>query len=772
VLLLVSGNQVLQGENAGLIVVSGHVIDALTNAGLNGATVSVRGAGVGSVADPNGFYSMKLQPGNHFLEFGFLGYQIFARQFQFYEDTVLNIHLEPLFKQLPEVEVRGSDSDEVQGSPLLGVHTLDAVAIQSIPALLGEVDALRALQLLPGIVATSEGSSGFSVRGGSPDQNHFLLDGATVYNPGQLLGFFSIFNSDAIRYVKLYKGELPLHAGGRLSSVVEVRSREGNMQGFSGVAGMGLITSRLTLEGPIAKGESSFLASARRSYIDMLLPLSTNPDVESSRLYFSDINLNVNLIADDKNRLFLSTYFGRNVFRDNQDGFNYGNHVIAFRWDHLFANNLESNFLLTNSRYNYFIESGGGHFQRINWESRLKDYSLRYNFRWTLSEDHLFEFGLQSLYRSIEPGHLWAGETGGTFSELSIPASNSLEHAIFLGHSWRLGSRWTARYGARLSLFQNIGGGPQFIFDNDFNVSDTIHYKPREIFNSYSGLEPRLGLSFLATPEITIKLTYSRALQYIHLASSSVSTSPLDVWFHSSPNIKPRVANQGSMGVIVQSPGRRWEHSLQGFIKSTRGAIDFRDHADLVLNMAIEGEIRPGTAMSKGIELMSKFTGANVEGWMAYTLSRSTRQSPWINNGQQYFSSYDRTHDLSLVVDARLSQRVSLAGNWVWFTGAPVTWPVGRFDFQGSVVPLYNERNSSRMPAYHRLDLSLTLRGRPRQRSIFTSEWNFSVYNLYGQRNAWAINFTGNDEEDPFYRQAEKTYLFSVVPSISYTVRF
>ncbi len=775
ILLILLTHPLLHGQTpstAESVLVSGYITDAITGEVLPGATIIVHETGKGTSSNAYGFYSLTMEQGQTLMA-AFIGYsekvlRIHTKQ----NELHLPLQLEPRLQELSEVEITALNRDEQRKTPVMGIERLDAATIKSMPVLFGETDPLKTLQLLPGIAATSEGASGFSVRGGNPDQNLLLLDEAIVYNGGHLLGFFSIFNNDAIKEVTVYKGDLPASAGGRIASLVDIRSRDGNLTEWQGAGGIGLISSRLTLDGPLIENKSALLISGRRTYVDLFLPLAKDEDVQQSKLFFYDLNLKAHYIVGDNDRLFLSAYHGLDAFYNDDARMDFGNTTLSMRWNHLFSPRLFSNLTLVHSQYNYSLGSTGDEIEHIDWRSNLTDYSVKYDFTYFPRAGDQINFGLQSIHHRILPAHISSSDPSSTLKEIKVPRANTLEHGLYFGHTFQPAPRWTARYGLRLSLFQNVGKGQSFEFDDQFNITDTLQHGSGEIFNQYFGLEPRAGLSWLATPNLTLKTSYSQTRQYIHLASNSTSSTPLDVWFTSSSHIRPQVANQFSVGATYWTSNNQWQHTLEIYYKQARNAIDFKDHPNLLLNEALEAEIRPGKARAKGIEWMSQYTGPRLSGWIAYTLSRSERQSPWINNGQRYLSPYDHLHDLTLVANYRINDRLTIAGNWIYFTGTPVTLPVGRFDFQGGVVPLYSDRNAERMPDYHRMDLSLTLREKTRPTRKWQGEWNFSLYNLYGRKNAWSINFVGDDDLDAYYKEAEKTYLFSIVPSVTYNIKF
>ncbi|MGM0375483.1 MAG: TonB-dependent receptor [Bacteroidota bacterium] len=749
------------------MTISGYVKSADDGEMLPGATVVVQGTARGTATNAYGFFSISLPEGDYVLEVGFLGYETHVLEVS--KSREVNIELQSRSETIDEVVVTGDDGPGASGYPMMGVEQMKASSISKMPVLMGETDPMKAVQMLPGVTATSEGSSSFTVRGGNPDQNLLLMDEAIVYNGGHLLGFFSIFNNDAVKSVDLYKGDFPASEGGRLSSVMDVRMREGNMKEFSGKAGVGLISSRLTLEGPIKKDEASFLLSGRRSYLDVFLPLAPDESIRDHQLFFYDTNLKVNWIAGEKNRFFLSGYLGRDAFSTDLANLDFGNHTFTFRWNHVFSPSLFANFTLVRSRYDYFLGSSENDFEDMEWRSELNDNMAESDFTWYISHLHTLRFGARSIYHRIEPGHVSGLDENSLLREVDLPRSHSLEHGAYVSYTGNLAPWLSLRLGMRYSLFQNIGPGKSFDFNNAWEVTDTLHYDRGEVYNWYDGLEPRAGLSVSFNPRFSGRASYSRTRQYLQLASNSTTTTPLDVWFPASPNIKPQIADQVSFGASYTSRNGVFEHSIEFFNKWMQNTIDFKEHPDLILNEAIEGEARVGRALSRGVEWMTNWNTTRFNGWIGYTLSKSERVAPEINEGRPYLSPYDHTHDFSVYMDYQISPKWSFSGNWVYYTGAPVTMPVGRYEVGGEIIPLYSERNAERMPDYHRLDLSVTLSGNKGKNK--GGEWVFSLYNVYGRKNAWAINFV-NDDEDPYKIRAEKTYLFSIVPSISYTLKF
>lgn len=755
-----------------LFVVNGYVKSRQTGEILPGASVLSVNTGFGTITNAYGFFSMTLPAGQQTLRFTYLGFMDSTLVIDLKANYRIQLMLSPKSHNLTGIDIFGHTSEDQRHLPLLGVEKLDMANLRKLPVLFGETDPLKTIQLLPGIAATSEGSTSVSVRGGNPDQNLLQFDEAIVYNGGHLLGFFSIFNNDAIKEVQVYKGDLPAWTGGRLSSLIDIRSRDGNMNHLAGMAGIGLISSKVTIEGPMVKNQSSFLVSGRRTYLDMFLPLSPDEDIHGNQLFFYDTNFKLNWITNDNNRFFLSGYLGRDVFKNEYAGLDFGNKTLTLRWNHLFSPRLFSNATLVFSRYDYLLESTGDAFSSINWDSRLNDFSLKYAFTYYPRPEDLLEFGLQSIYHAIKPGDVSSYDENQGKQLIEVPKANALEHAAYISHTRKISPQLSIRVGLRFSLFQNIGKGRSFRYNDSFIPVDTLNYSKGHLYNQFAGIEPRLGFSWLLSPQITLKGSYANNRQYLHLASNSGSGTPLDIWFVSSPNIQPQISHQLAGGLHFNSRDKIWEHSLELFVKKVYNAIDFKDYPDLILNEALEGEVRPGQALAKGVEWLTKYNRGHLNGWFAYTLSESKRYSRWINNGSWYLSPFDHTHNLSIVVNYALSPRLHLSANWLYFTGTPTTYPVGRFDFQGGIIPVYSKRNAERMPDYHRMDVALVLQGKNPPSRAWQSEWSFSVYNLYGRKNAWMINFTGNDDEDPYTRKAEKTYLFSVVPSVSYIIRF
>ncbi len=757
--------------SSGKVVVSGYVRDAAKGEELIGASVAVQEIGSGTVTNTYGYYSLSLEPGFYTLVYSYIGYVTQTHHLNLNSDTVLHIELSESRQELEAATVVAEAGNANITRIETGSTQLSIQTIRKIPALLGEIDVIKAIQLLPGVQVTSEGSSGFSVRGGSPDQNLILLDEATVYNASHLMGFFSVFNNDAIKDVKLYKGDIPASSGGRLASLLDIRMKDGNNKRFSATGGIGTISSRLTLEGPVFTEKVSFLLSARRTYADIFLPLAKDTAVRDNSLYFYDLNGKLNYNVNDKNRIYLSAYYGKDVFANDFAGMYFGNRTFTFRWNHLFNKKLFSNFTLVNSHYYYDLGTPEGEIPYFNWLSYLDDYGFKGDFIWYPSPEHTFRYGISSFYHVIKPGSIAVQDQDGHKTESELSNNYALENGLYFSGESKIGKRFSMRYGLRYSMFYNVGDGTIFSYNDEYEVVDSINYEKGEFFNLYHGLEPRMAVNYMLNERNSIKASYARTRQYLQIASNSNAGTPLDIWFPASPNIRPQISDQVAMGYFRNFLDNRIESSVELYYKKMTNSIDFRDHAQLMLNPRLEGELRIGDATSYGAELYIKYETPELSGWISYTYSRTTRDIPEINDGIPYPAPYEKPHDLALVFSYNITNRIGLAANWIYSTGIPFTLPAGRYEVHGSILPLYTGRNEYRLPDYHRLDVSVTITGKVKTGRRWQSEWNFSVYNAYARKNIWTINFI-QDDESPDLTYAEMTYLFSIIPAITYNFKF
>ncbi len=746
---------------------SGYVKDSLSGEELIGASIIIEELNSGGTTNVYGFYSITLPAGKYNVKVQYLGYE--AKQFLLLLDKnyALNIELNQVSKRLQTVEVKAERTAEHSiRSVEMSVTQLSIQTIKSIPAIFGEVDIIKSLSLLPGVVNAGEGVGGFYVRGGGVDQNLIMLDEAVVYNASHLLGFFSVFNPDAVKDVKLYTGGIPSEYGGRLSSILDVRMRDGNMKKYSVSGGIGLISSRIAVEGPIKKDKASFLFTARRTYSDLLIRLARDPEIRENRLYFYDFNGKVNWKVNDKNRIYFSSYFGRDVFRyTNLFRIFWGNATATMRWNHLFSERLFSNLSFVFSDYQYALGRPSGE-QAFDWTAKIRNYTLKYDFSYFINTKNTLKYGVQGIYHRFYPGEIKPLSANEVLNVIKVPEKNAIEAAAYISNEQTLHENVTVQYGIRYSLFGNIGAGRNYVYDENNEVTDTTFYKRMEWFNTFHGPEPRVSLRYAFLKDNAIKASYMRTRQYLHLISGSTVSSPLDIWVPSDTYIQPMKGDQVAVGFFKNYFDNLMETSVEVFYKHMHDIIDYIDNAELLLSDKIETQVLSGKGWAYGAEFLVKKNTGRFTGWVSYTLSRTRRQIEGINDGNPYPAVYDRTHNVNVVGSFDVTERVVLAANWTYNTGLAVTFPSGKFVYGGNIYPYFSERNGYRMPPYHRADISCTLKGKEGKR--FYSEWNFSVYNLYYRKNPFSIIF----KEDDGQPKAIKIYLFAIVPSVTWNFKF
>lgn len=748
--------------------ISGTVTVQSSGEAIIGAVIKIKEQPtVGAVTNEFGFYSITLPQGDYTLSVSYLGYTTFEQKVSLTSNISQNIALQDKAQNLEEVVITGEREDVNVSRSEMGVMKLDMKAANKLPVIMGEKDILKTIQLMPGVASAGDGNSGFYVRGGGADQNLILLDEAPVYNASHLLGFFSTFNSDAIKDVTVYKGSMPAEYGGRLSSVLDIAMNEGNNQEYHVSGGIGLISSKLNIEGPIQKGKSSFLVTGRRTYADMFLKLSNDEALKNSRLYFYDVNAKMNYTINDKNRIFLSGYFGRDVLGvNNIFGFNWGNATGTLRWSHIVNSKLFSNTSLIYSDYSYNIDiaANGADFS-IN--SRIRDWNLKQEFQYYVNTKHTVKFGLNAIHHTIKPGNITA--SGPQINSTNIENELALEAGAYVSDEWKATDKLTLNYGIRLSSFSALGPGTFYTYDADGDATDSATYGSGEWVKTYVVPEPRLAVNYRLNEQSSIKVGYTRTAQYLHLLSNATTNTPTDMWIPSSPNVKPQLGDQYSLGYYRNFKENRYEFSAEVYYKQLQNQIDYKSGADLNVNPNIESELLYGQGRAYGIELFFKKKYGRFTGWLGYTLSRTERQVNGINNDNWYPTRYDRTHDVSLVGMYDLSKRWTVSAIWVYNTGNAVTYPAGKYEMAGSTYYYYSDRNAARMPAYHRLDLGATYtkttkRGRE-------SSWTFSVYNAYNRYNPYSIEFRQN-LDNAQQTQAVQTSLFGIVPAVTYNFKF
>jgi hypothetical protein len=757
--------------------ISGRVKDQKTGEELIGVIIKVKGHQAGTVSNAYGFFSITLSEGNYTLVFNALGFNALELPLSLHADTLLAPELTELKVELKEVVV-GSEKDNANvESVRMSVLTVDVQTLKKMPALLGEVDILRGLQFLPGVQTGGEGSTGFYVRGGNVDQNLILLDEAIVYNPSHLFGFFSVFNSDAIKDAELYKGGIPAQYGGRLSSVLDVKMKDGNSKKFSGSGGIGSISSRLTLEGPIVKDKSSFIISARRTYADLFLKLSADENTRKSVLYFYDLNAKLNYTINSNNRIFLSGYFGRDILSFSH-GFSqgWGNATGSLRWNHIFNKKLFSNLTLITSRYDYRLQLEPEASQALVWEADMQDQTIKGDFSWYVSPRNTLRFGAGITWHELFPGEIRPNSPTSIINTQRLSVSHTIEHYFYAGNEQKFSSRFSADYGLRVSVFRNLGSALVYRYGpnssgNHPDLLDSVQYDKGDVYNTYMGIEPRISMKYSVNDQSSVKLSYNRTFQYLHLVSNTNSPLPTDIYINSSPNIKPQYADQLAAGYFRNFRENSWQTSAEVYYKLMYNQVDYIDNAYLFLNKYVESQLLAGKGTAYGLELMIKKKTKKIDAWLSYTLSKADRKINGINENKAYPVRYDHRHNLSWVFNYEHSRRWTFSANFIFVTGGAFSAPDARYEIDGYVLPYVSSRNNYRMPAYHRLDISASLYPKKYYEKKLKGYWNFSVFNVYGRKNAYSIVFRQRDGYPNTY-QAVKTYLFTFVPSVTWNFKF
>lgn len=746
------------------VTISGTITDAATGESLIGATVFVPELGIGAVTNVYGFYSLGLPKTRHTIIFSYIGFGSDTVNFNPDGDTMINIELKETSLRLKEavIAVERTSVTDAERNP--GIIQMDIKELNAVPVIFGEKDIIKSIMLMPGISA-GEGTSGFFVRGGNVDQNLILLDEAPVYNPSHLLGFFSVFNSDAIKDVTLYKSAIPTRFGGRSSSVMDVHMNEGNIKQYSVNGGIGLISARLTAEGPLKKDKGSFIISGRSTYLHLFIPLIM-PN-SNFKVYFYDINAKLNYRITDRTRLYASGYFGRDVLGTDRFGLDWGNGTGTLRLNHIFNEKLFSNtsFVFSNYDYSFGVSRSGTEF---TVSSGIMDFNLKQDMTYYVNSKNTLEIGASAIHHTYRPGSLVA--TGKTqLNNIILDDAYAIESAIYASNMQKIWKGLSAEYGVRLSMFNRVGEGTQYAYADDNTVIDSVSFGFGQNMQTYVGFEPRVSLNFLIAKENAITASYDRMFQYNHLLSNSTASTPTDLWMPSSHLIKPQFSDQFALGYSRTFSNGMFQASVEGYYKTLYNVVDYENGADILLNPYVESQLVFGDGRAYGAEFLFRKKTGKLTGWIAYTLSRTERRFNEIDNNNWFPARQDRTHDLAIVLNYRPIKRLSVSVNWVYYTGNAVTFPSGAYSFEGNLIPLYTERNGYRMPDYHRLDLGLTLHGKEKKR--FQSDWTLSIYNVYARENAYSISFE-ESETVPGTLDAVQLSLFSIVPTITWNFKF
>ncbi|MBP4143155.1 TonB-dependent receptor [Flavobacterium sp. P4023] len=766
---------------------SGTIMDANTNETLIGVNIVIPELKIGVTTNEYGFYSITLPQGTHVLQISSLGYQTIQESINLTQNNKKNFNLSSNETALKEVVITGSSSKTDIKRPEMSVNKLSISTIKKMPVVLGEVDVIKSLLLLPGVTNAGEGASGFNVRGGGADQNLILLDEATIFNSSHVFGFFSVFNPDAIKDLKLYKGGIPARYGGRASSVLDIYQKDGSSKGFHVNGGIGLISSRILAEGPLVKDKGSFLIGGRSSYAHLFLKLSEKQ--KDNAAYFYDLNTKLSYKLNPNNNLYLSGYFGRDVFALNKSFTNiYGNSTLNLRWNHLFSDKLFSNLSLIYSDYYYGLDLD---FVGFKWDSGIKNYNIKYDFKNYISDKFKLNYGVNGIYYKFNPGTIKPTDDNSGINFDQLDKKYAFEPALYINADHDLSDKIAISYGIRYSLFYRLGQSTVNIYENNSPVTfnsdlkiyekatpiGTEFYKKNKTIQSYDNFEPRFSLSYQLSENQSIKTSYNRMVQYLQLISNTSSPTPLDIWTPSDNFIKPQIADQVALGYFRNFKDGDYSLEVETYYKKVKNRLDYIDGANLIANRAIEQVILNGQLRSYGLELMFKKNEGKLNGWISYTLSKSEQQTPGrtnlesgINNGAWYSSAYDKLHNIAITAAYNLNEKWSFGGNFAMQSGQPVTYPDGRYEYLGITVPSYGLRNENRLPTYHHLDLSATLTPKKNLGRNWKGEWVFSVYNVYNRKNAASINFRQN--ADTGNNEAVKTSIFGIVPAVSYNFKF
>lgn len=743
--------------------ISGTIRDKKTGETMIGVTVfPLEITGTGTTCNEYGFYSLTLPEGKYNMACSFIGYKTDTLTVNLNGNIKLDRYLSDNSLLIKEVVVTAEKKEDNIKRTDIGVERIELKEVEKLPVIFGEKDILKTIQLLPGVKSAGEGNSGFYVRGGTADQNLILLDEAPVYNASHLLGFFSTFNSDALKDVSIIKGNNPAQYGGRLSSVLDIKMKEGNNQDYNVAGGIGLISSRVSVEGPLQKDKSSFILSGRRTYADVFLKASE--DFKDIKLYFYDLNAKANIWINDKNRVFASGYFGKDVlgFGDNF-GIEWGNATATIRWNSIISPKLFSNTSVIYSKYdfNIILNSGGSDF---NINSQIKDWNLKQEFQWFANAKNKMRFGFNTIHHTITPNRF----LGDAVSQEGKISRKGWENAVFVNNTTEVSKRLTLDYGLRFSFYTILGGDTYRKYDNGI-LKDSVVLADNDFGKAYFNPEPRFQFSFLVNDVSSIKGGYARNTQHLHLLGNSTSSSPSDQWIGNSYNIKPEIGDQYSLGYFRNFKDSKYQFSAEAYYKDMQNQVDYKNGADLIGVDDTESELLYGKGRAYGVELLLKKTTGRFTGWIGYTLSKTERKINGINENNWYVAKQDRTHDISIVGTYDLNEKWALSGLFVYNTGNAVTFPSGKYTVDGNTTFYYTERNGYRMPAYHRLDIGATYT-KPKRKK-FESSWNFSLYNVYGRENAYTITFE-DDPDDPSRTRALQTSLFRWVPSVTYNFKF
>ena len=780
-LTLLTFHEALHAQGGKPLTISGYVRDAASGEVLINATITVSPAGATVQSNAYGYFSITLPAGKYTVNVSYTGYSLYKTDIDLTASKTLEVTMQTSAAEMDQVVVTGEKRLRRTNTVALGIQQLSMGQIKKIPAFMGEPDVVKALLTLPGITSVGEGAAGFNVRGGNVDENLIIMDEAPVYNSSHLLGFFSVFNPDAVKNVTLYKGAFPAEYGGRTSSVLDIRMKEGNNQKLSVNGGISTIFSRISVEGPIQKDKSSFIVAARRSYIDVLSKPFLKEKDRDNKLYFYDITAKGNLEINDKNTIYLSGYFGRDVFGFGGDaGFEWGNTTGTFRWNHLFTPRLFLNTSVYYSKYDYklFFKSSQNEDvdEKYDWKSDIQTYGIKPSLTWYINNKHQLKTGVNVVYYNFYPGK-GVATSEGVKNDITLKKRYGSEMAAYAEDTWKLNRKWQIQGGVRINRYSYLGNTTVYYFrDTTANVRKPLDREEvvtsKKPVTSWNFFEPRLSVRYELKKNTFIKAGYARSSQYLHLLSNTASPTPVDLYFPSTNNIKPSVTDLVSVGVVTIPEALPLEFSAEVFYKKMDDVLDYIDNANLELNQLVEADLLTGEGRAWGLELEVKKETGKWQGWVNYTLSRSERKTPGISKGEWYLSRYDRTHVVNAAVTYSYNKKWDFSATFNLGSGTPATFPDVRLDVQGIPIP-YNsteKRNNFRLPVYHRLDVAATMKGR--QGKKFKQEWVFGIYNVYAHQNAYTIYFRQNQDEPQKKEAVRLSILGSIIPSVTWNFKF
>jgi hypothetical protein len=767
------------------VTLSGTISIKTNTETITGASIFIPEAKVSAVTNAYGFYAISLPRGAYTIVISYVGFESVEEKILLTQSIRKDFSMLEKSKTLDEVAIRSNSSGSNIRQPEMSVHKLSISTIKKMPAVMGEVDILKGILQLPGVSSAQEGATGFNVRGGSVDGNLILLDEAVVYNTSHLFGFFSVFNADVIKDLKLYKGGIPANFGGRTSSVLDIYQKEGNSKEYHLTGGVGAVSSRLLAEGPIVKDKSSFVVAGRASYAHLFLKLADNPNAVS----FYDLNAKLNYKINDNNRIFFSGYSGKDKMDfNNFFSNNYGNSFLNLRWNHLFSEKFFSNASVIYSKYDYGLKIKN---VGIDWASDIRNYNLKYDFSHHLSDKLVLKYGVNSIYYQFNPGTIKPVDATSPINADQIEKKYAWENALYISAEQKLSDKISLNYGLRYSNFQRLGeqnvntyaDNQPVVFNPELQIYEegkpvgTTHYTKNKRIVGFGNLEPRLAVSYAINDDQSVKASYNRMSQYVHLISNTASVSPLDIWAPSDQYLKPEILDQVALGYFRNFGNGKYTLETEAFYKKIKNKADYIDGAELIAHRAIEQVLLNGEARAYGLELMLKKNTGKLTGWLSYTLSRAEQRTPGrnavepgINNGEWYRANYDKTHNFSLTAAYQLAKKWNLGGIFTYQTGKAATYPIGKYQYQGITVANYGARNVNSLPAYHHLDLSATYIPKPDSKKNWKSEWVFSIYNVYNRGNAASVMFEQNRETGR--SEANRISIFGIIPGVTYNFRF